>query len=828
MSLNFTGQRLLGLNLIPCFPASKKPKVSWLEYQEKRCELPLNDNENAAVICGKSSGDLVVIDIDKPEKLDKFFSDFEVIKKNTLVVKTGSGGYHVYMRAIGELPKIMFMEDVEGNPMGEIRGKGAYVIAVGSVHPDTKLKYEVISETTNINTFTLDGLIKSLATRGVIVKKSLPPVLEIVKGVPLGQRDNATYKYTAHLKSIAGLDVETAWIEIQRWAKQIGHNCTEDKLRSTFESAWKRVPNPTIPEVVPTISIADAIKKVEYVNFKKLKEVSSNDEGEDVSFDCFIAAMGAYRTVTTIMLVHCPKSGIEQEVESDGYINPKMPNCPQHKTKMEQKKIIKTNDMVQILLQELPENLGESEEAVRTARVIGPSVFNIGLGDRVRVTGTFKSFTEPGKRDNQVAILVKCIECTDTPQEEPISELDLAKIKGMINDDFIHDVLVPSCASELNGMEVLKEVGLLWIVGAYKMDDIRGDINVAFVGNPSGGKSTLVKKLIRLCKKGAYVNANTSSAAGLVYGMVKLSDGTSVPQAGPVVLMDGGHCGIDEMDKTTDQVHSALLEVMEQQSVSFDKAGGHRRQNARTTILMACNPKGGKWDLDPSVKPMDNINLPEPLMSRCDWIVGAIIKTQMQRSKNADKILSKTDEVKAKPILSESLLKQYLSHVKDLKPEVSEEARKKLKEFYMSMVTKMEGEGLPYEERQLEGLLRSSIARAKLLMKEKVEAKDVDSITELYKKSLESLNLKVEGNYIQSMFESDETGRVSKESAFMKIWSMCQDEHGLVEETQLFMKLIEHHPKHFPDALVCKKFFKQYEGTKILIDSRTGLYRMRM
>src|SRR6185437_47900 len=117
----------------------------------------------------------------------------------------------------------------------------------------------------------------------------------------------------------------------------------------------------------------------------------------------------------------CGRCGIELEVESDGYVNPKMPNCPQHKTKMEQKSILKTTDMVHILLQELPENCVDSEAPKRTARVIGTDVFKINLGDRVRVTGTFKSFTETGKRDNQVAILVNLIQCTEEPEEKVIS-----------------------------------------------------------------------------------------------------------------------------------------------------------------------------------------------------------------------------------------------------------------------------------------------------------------------------------------------------------------------------------------------------------------------
>lgn len=58
--------------------------------------------------------------------------------------------------------------------------------------------------------------------------------------------------------------------------------------------------------------------------------------------------------------------------------------------------------------------------------------------------------------------------------------------------------------------------------------------------------------------------------------------------------MVAGICGIDEFDKMGNQ-HQALLEAMEQQSISLAKAG-MVCSLARTSIIAAANPVGGHYN----------------------------------------------------------------------------------------------------------------------------------------------------------------------------------------------------------------------------------------
>jgi len=135
------------LSVIPIKPGEKTPLIKWEKYQKERPSIAevqkwfKDSNINIAIVCGKVSGNLVVIDFDEAELYEKFLKELDNelkdIIENTWLVKTGKG-YHIYLRVDSDKPvKIGKFEKID------IKGEGGYVVAPPSLHPSGK-RYEFI------------------------------------------------------------------------------------------------------------------------------------------------------------------------------------------------------------------------------------------------------------------------------------------------------------------------------------------------------------------------------------------------------------------------------------------------------------------------------------------------------------------------------------------------------------------------------------------------------------------------------------------------------------------------------------------------------------
>ena len=520
-------------------------------------------------------------------------------------------------------------------------------------------------------------------------------------------------------------------------------------------------------EALDQIELPNPVKlKVKDVDAINIRDLRSKHIGKFICVEGVVRRASEIRPEIIETIWECPcGERIEQPRKANIITRPfQCPKCGNRQGfKQVDKKMIDTR----WITVEEPFELTEGEKpsqlnVLLTEELVSPEGRRLtDPGNRIKITGVLREI--PKGKHHSVKLDFYLDSNLVEPVEIGLQHLEITKedekeIKKLAKDPMIYEKLIDSLAPSLYGMREIKEAIILQLFGGVPRTlkdgtKFRGDIHILLIGDPSSGKSQLLKLVPQIVPRGKYVSGKGVTGAGLTATVMKDEQfmGGWVLEAGALVLTNKGLLAVDEFEKMSQDDQIAMHEALEQGTISIAKASIVATLPAQTSVLAGGNPKFSRFD--PYMPIAKQITIPDTLLSRFDlkFALRDIPDTELDK-KIVDHVLKtrEKDFEGSKPKIDRELIRKYIAYAKQhCNPVLTEEAGKILRRFYINMRKRAEGGGaIPITLRQFEALIRLSEASARIQLSKEVRKEDAQRAIRLMRFSLRQLGFDTETGQI--------------------------------------------------------------------------------
>ena len=362
-------------------------------------------------------------------------------------------------------------------------------------------------------------------------------------------------------------------------------------------------------------------------------------------------------------------------------------------------------------------------------------------GERVIINGILRSQQRTAKGEKSTVfdlfLEVNSIERDAKDYGEvSISDEEEAEILKISKSPDLLGVLSQSILPAISGFEEEKK-GMTLSLFAAPMSiapggkRLRGSIHVFLAGDPGISKTTLLMMLRDLTPRSVYISGKGATGAGLTFAMMQdKSDGLWRVVGGAAPRANGSNLYVDELGLMDKDDIKSLIEFMETQIITVDKAGIHATLKAEEGVTIAINPKGGRFDMKLPLADQIDPKIPPQVLSRCDLIyLLPDVPTETKDRKEADDILGLWQ---GKMVITDiqipvELLQKYIAFAKRRKVPVMTDAAKRMIVDRFVEVRKGSGEGtITVTKRALETFVRLATAHSIMRLGSEVSVQDAE------------------------------------------------------------------------------------------------------